>query len=124
MSRVLESFHAGQDSRPDNWPPTADVDLVQMAADYRRLNLSAASRLIGQWGNCRDTDPEQFYPLQGGSLRAVKRVCGQCGVRRTCLLLAMRRQETYGIWGGLNFRDRQQLRRRFISLSAGAVKPS
>lgn len=61
---------------------------------------------------CAQTNPEAFFPEQGGSTRDAKKVCGNCDVRSTCLDYAVSNDERFGIWGGLSERERRKLRRR------------
>ncbi len=59
---------------------------------------------------CAQTDPEAFFPEQGGSTRAAKRVCMRCEVRSACLDYALAHDERFGVWGGLSERERRRLR--------------
>jgi hypothetical protein len=49
------------------------VDLLGDVADWYDLAL------------CRETDPEAFFPVVGGSPRRAKRVCARCEVRGPAL---------------------------------------
>lgn len=61
---------------------------------------------------CTKVDPETFFPdLYDGPAEA-KAVCAGCPVRRECLVAALARNERYGVWGGLDERERQNLKRR------------
>ena len=60
---------------------------------------------------CRDFDPEIFFPEKGGSSREAKRICAECAVRIECLNYALRRDERYGVWGGMSERERRRLKR-------------
>lgn len=67
-------------------------------------------------GACRSMPMALFFPsdaLRGGSLRRSEReaklVCAQCPVIQFCLDHAVNSKEPYGIWGGLNPRERVQL---------------
>jgi WhiB family transcriptional regulator, redox-sensing transcriptional regulator len=64
---------------------------------------------------CMETDPDAFFPEQGGGLnsdiRNAKRICQRCPARRECLNYALEANEQYGIWGGLTAKERQKLRR-------------
>ncbi|MET7458744.1 WhiB family transcriptional regulator [Streptomyces sp. NPDC005574] len=55
-------------------------------------------------------DPEVFFqkrPERGRSwARAAKEVCSVCPVVRSCLEAALRRQEAFGVWGGLTTWER------------------
>ncbi len=63
-------------------------------------------------GLCSQTDPEAFFPEQGGSTRDAKKVCASCDVQSECLDYALRNDERFGIWGGLSERERRKLKRR------------
>ncbi|UQX13553.1 WhiB family transcriptional regulator [Candidatus Mycobacterium methanotrophicum] len=60
---------------------------------------------------CCQTDPEAFFPEQGGSTRAAERVCMRCEVRSECLGYALAHDERFGVWGGLSERARRGLQR-------------
>jgi WhiB family redox-sensing transcriptional regulator len=60
---------------------------------------------------CRQHDPEVFFPEKGGSSREAKRICADCPVRIECLNYALRRDERYGVWGGMSERERRRLKR-------------
>lgn len=60
---------------------------------------------------CAQTDPDAFFPEKGGSAQPAKRVCAVCPVRAECLEYALRRDERFGIWGGLSERERRKLKR-------------
>lgn len=63
---------------------------------------------------CAQTDPESFFPEKGGSSKEAKRVCYGCDVRGECLEFALRRDERFGIWGGMSERERRRLRRTAV----------
>jgi len=52
-------------------------------------------------GLCAQTDPEAFFPDEGGSVRAANRICSQCPVQAECLSFALTNNERFGIWGGV-----------------------
>ncbi|MFC0108279.1 WhiB family transcriptional regulator [Kibdelosporangium aridum] len=73
------------------------------------LNLGAPDETEWmQFGVCRETDPEAFYPEKGASATAAKSVCTGCPVRTDCLEYALARNERFGVWGGLSERERRQ----------------
>ena len=51
-----------------------------------------------------------FDPVGVGASRA-RQVCHQCPVRSDCLDFALADPSLHGVWGGLNARERGQLRR-------------
>lgn len=64
-----------------------------------------------QWSNCRDTDPDVFFPEAGGSADPAKRICGNCPVEYECFVYAMDRDERFGVWGGTSEPERRRLKR-------------
>lgn len=60
---------------------------------------------------CRDSDIRMFFPEQGESAAHARAVCRSCPVRLECLDDAIERQELFGIWGGLDSRERSTIRR-------------
>jgi WhiB family redox-sensing transcriptional regulator len=59
---------------------------------------------------CAETDPEAFFPDQGGSSRDAIRTCNRCELRDPCLAYALRDPRLFGVWGGTTERRRRQLR--------------
>ncbi len=60
---------------------------------------------------CAQTDPEAFFPEQGGSTRDAKAICASCEVSAECLAYALRNDERFGIWGGFSERERRKLKK-------------
>lgn len=60
---------------------------------------------------CAQTDPEAFFPEEGGSTQEAKRVCWGCEVRAECLEYALATDERFGVWGGLSERERARVKR-------------
>ena len=98
------------------------LDLLEAPAADEGTDWSAAAGLYAveedegelSWqadALCAQTDPEAFFPEKGGSTRDAKRVCEACPVQAECLDYAMRKDEKFGIWGGLSERERRRLRR-------------
>ncbi len=69
-------------------------------------------------GACREGSGSDFYPPMHTERkherlareRRAKSVCASCPVRYECLQHAIRVDERYGIWGGLNQDERRLLR--------------
>lgn len=63
---------------------------------------------------CRSAPPELFHP-EGDEVTitlyvaAAKSYCAKCSVRAACLEDALARGELYGVWGGLDERERRGL---------------
>jgi WhiB family transcriptional regulator, redox-sensing transcriptional regulator len=55
---------------------------------------------------CQQVDPDAHFPEKGASAKDAKKVCAGCTVRVQCLDYAIEHQEQYGVWGGLNYRER------------------
>jgi len=61
---------------------------------------------------CGDEDPELFFFAERQrsrsremQLRVARAVCARCIVRKDCLMGAVERDESYGIWGGASERE-------------------
>ena len=95
---------------PSNW----FVDPVKLGVPGARpLEAEDGGQLSWQADAlCAQTDPESFFPEQGGSTRDAKKICTSCEVRSECLEYALSNDERFGIWGGLSERERRKLRRR------------
>ncbi len=61
---------------------------------------------------CRDVDPEVFFPTSYRSADHARYICSECLVREECLMIALKRGEPHGIWGGLDPYERRALERR------------
>lgn len=60
---------------------------------------------------CAQTDPEAFFPEQGGSSMPARRVCVACPVQAECLAFALEKDFGFGIWGNTTPRQRYRLRK-------------
>jgi len=70
-------------------------------------------------GACRDVDPETFFspdaergPRRRAREASAKALCAACPVIQECLDHALSVREPYGVWGGLNINERDQLLRQ------------
>ncbi len=66
------------------------------------------------WAACRDLPTDWWYPNQAGMNDNNKKalaICATCPVREHCLATSLANREQHGIWGGLNVRNRRQVRR-------------
>jgi hypothetical protein len=69
-----------------------------------------------EYGLCRQTDPNLFFPEGRGAAIAIqteqaKSVCNQCPVRSRCLDWALDTGQYAGVWGGLAEDERRALLR-------------
>jgi WhiB family redox-sensing transcriptional regulator len=62
------------------------------------------------FGACADEDPDLMYGDGWVAEQAAKAVCSRCLVRADCLRWALERHERAGVWGGLTYAERKQLR--------------
>jgi WhiB family transcriptional regulator, redox-sensing transcriptional regulator len=63
---------------------------------------------------CASTDPEAFFPLEGGGYEAKKHAlatCQGCPVRQDCLQYALENALDFGIYGGVTAKERKALGR-------------
>lgn len=58
---------------------------------------------------CRGTNADLFFPSTDDDDGPAKAICGGCPVRVVCLSFAIQRGERYGIWGGLDEKERSRL---------------
>jgi WhiB family redox-sensing transcriptional regulator len=70
--------------------------------------------------NCRDTDPELFFPAATtgeaiDQIAAAKAVCESCAARRQCLEFALATNQESGIWGGTSEEERRKVRRSWLA---------
>jgi WhiB family redox-sensing transcriptional regulator len=66
---------------------------------------------------CRSLPPELFFPIGATGSAAVEiatatQICATCDVRSECLDYALRTNQEFGIWGGLDENDRRRFRQR------------
>lgn len=64
-----------------------------------------------QYAECLGFDPDLFYPKRGEDVQDAKDVCRKCMVREECLEYALKKEERFGIWGGLSTRERRRILR-------------
>jgi WhiB family redox-sensing transcriptional regulator len=60
---------------------------------------------------CNDYDPEIFFDPRVRFERKAKSICGRCDVRTDCLAYALQTRIEFGIWGGMNGKERRALLR-------------
>ncbi len=70
-----------------------------------------------EFSACRGSERALFFPPDVSERKeqrlsreqAAKRICQTCAVRADCLACALERNESHGIWGGLNELERRSL---------------
>ena len=55
---------------------------------------------------CATTDPDLFHPETQAHARVAKAICARCPVQEPCMVNARAQNETFGIWGGEDERER------------------
>jgi len=65
-----------------------------------------------EFAACATFDPEIFFGTTARDERRAKGVCGTCSVRKECLVAALESGIDFGVWGGMNERERRTIRRR------------
>lgn len=86
-------------------------------ASISRLPMPIQEEYEWQYrGACRTVDPETFFspdaergPRRRSREAAAKALCATCPVIRECLEHALTVREPYGVWGGLNINERENL---------------
>lgn len=68
---------------------------------------------------CTRVDPELFFPEKGANAIHAKKICETCPVTTQCLLFAIEHGMRYGIWGGMNTRERKTLRKTLAKTQSG-----
>jgi WhiB family redox-sensing transcriptional regulator len=61
---------------------------------------------------CGEYDPEIFFDPTARAERRAKSICAQCPVRLDCLAYALSVRAEFGVWGGLNGKERSSMLRR------------
>jgi WhiB family redox-sensing transcriptional regulator len=65
--------------------------------------------------SCASVDMELFFPERSSKdqphISQVKMICMSCPIRTKCLQFALDENEQFGVWGGMTYRERLQLRK-------------
>lgn len=92
--------------------PGSDRHLDRIDAQPGAPDLSLINPDEWDWqdrGLCAEVGGRLFFPEDGQSAQEAKQVCGLCPVRAECLAFAVRHGVKYGVWGGLDERERAGL---------------
>lgn len=84
------------------------------------IRASAEPRDWRREAKCRGEAGADFFPPFGGERKRervvreqrAKAICATCPVITPCLEQAVAGDERFGVWGGLTFEERLQVRRR------------
>lgn len=88
-----------------------EVELGERRTPKRERGVNVTLLELPGGALCAETDPEAFFPEQGGSTAAAKAVCALCEVRLECLENALALNEEFGVFGGMTLRERRKLAR-------------
>jgi WhiB family redox-sensing transcriptional regulator len=67
---------------------------------------------------CRGSSPQLFFADgKGDNDSHAKAVCSTCEVQAPCLVYALRANELFGTWGGLNLNQRRHARRYLLTVA-------
>jgi WhiB family transcriptional regulator, redox-sensing transcriptional regulator len=70
---------------------------------------------------CIQYDPEIFFDPRAKSERRAKSICAKCPVRDRCLSMALESGTEFGVWGGMNGKERSVALRRNPVLRERAI---
>lgn len=80
---------------------------------------------VGPWsaraGCASVDDPDIFFPPRGGKGKRARVICASCPVQAECLEYALAADEEYRICGGLDPRERRNLKRRRARQRAAGI---
>ena len=64
---------------------------------------------------CATVDTDIFFPERAGKdqphISQVKAICMECPIRAKCLEFALRENQQHGVWGGMTYRERLQMKK-------------
>ena len=89
-------------------PPGAPSNLGGHRVSAALLAAAADREDWQQRALCAQTDPEAFFPEQGGSTAEAKAVCARCPVTAECLEHVLVHDERFGVWAGLSEAERRK----------------
>lgn len=81
-----------------------------VSASISRRRLPSLNDDWMKEARCADSDPDLFFPEQGGNPPTLARaICAMCPVKQECLDFSLREGMAYGIWGGHPERERRKM---------------
>ena len=86
-----------------------DHAIAQTETEREAFNMGITPEPWTADALCAQTDPEAFFPENGGSVRDAKRTCAACPVIEECLEYALRTRQQFGVWGNTSERDRRKI---------------
>lgn len=100
-SSELDQARAGMEPRSGVDMPDPEVKAVQNNGSQRWFKLAA----------CLDVSVT-FYPNDKPGEAKAKEICLTCPVQKDCLDYAIQNKEKFGIWGGLNEKERKKVKNK------------
>lgn len=94
------------------WFGTPARGSTGQSGTLRRLGLRPAAWTRDAVCARPDADPGLWHSDNPASRLAARTLCAACPVRLACAVGALERAELYGVWGGLDRRDRREVARR------------
>ena len=83
--------------------------------EYQSTSLNNLLRLQELWwqedANCKNEDPDLFFPNRGASTKKAKEISNACQVKEYCLEYSIVHAEKFVIWGGLSERETRNIRK-------------
>ncbi len=64
-----------------------------------------------QEARCNQYDPDMFFDTHVRTERRAKAICSRCDVASKCLAFALDTRIEFGVWGGLNGKERRAMMR-------------
>jgi WhiB family redox-sensing transcriptional regulator len=64
-----------------------------------------------QEARCNQYDPDMFFDTHVRTERRAKAICSRCDVAEKCLAFALDTRIEFGVWGGLNGKERRAIMR-------------
>ncbi len=58
---------------------------------------------------CNQYDPDMFFDTHVRTERRAKAICSRCEVQAKCLAFALETRIEFGVWGGLNGKERRSM---------------
>ena len=58
---------------------------------------------------CNQYDPDMFFDTHVRTERRAKAICSRCDVQSRCLAFALESRIEFGVWGGLNGKERRAM---------------
>lgn len=89
-----------------------------------RMPLRMPPKEVSTHGACRDyEDTSVFFSDDKRNRRHARLICSTCPVRQACLEYALEVEEPYGIWGGLDEKERAKVLGQRRPAKLPATKP-